>query len=235
MGLLEKILPYTSLHTPGDGIPIREAAYVIVDTELTGLDMKKDSIVSMGAVRVRDGRILLGETYYNVAKPSSTLTRDSVVIHGITPSDVADRQPAADVLTEFARFCGGDIIVGHCVSLDMGFIGRGLELAGLPRMTNKLVDTFGVHGWLRRNDPAYSRMSPGANASGLYDIAGCLGIPVSGAHNALMDAFITAQVFQAFLPLLQKAGVTTTDRLISISDQLKGGDGFYSPGVVAGF
>ena len=42
---------------------------VVVDTELTGLDEKKDSIVSIGAVRMTGGRIELGDMFYRLVSP----------------------------------------------------------------------------------------------------------------------------------------------------------------------
>ena len=51
-----------------------ECPYVVVDTELTGLDEKKDSIVSIGAVRMTGGRIELGDMFYRLVSPRTQLT-----------------------------------------------------------------------------------------------------------------------------------------------------------------
>ena len=48
-----------------------EEKYVVLDTEVTGLDEKKDSIVSVGAVRMRGGSIALGDTFYRLLKPET--------------------------------------------------------------------------------------------------------------------------------------------------------------------
>ena len=61
--------------------PITEARYVVVDTELTGLDENRDSIVSIGAVRMTGGRIELGDSFYRLASPRTELSAASVVIH----------------------------------------------------------------------------------------------------------------------------------------------------------
>ena len=69
---------------------IREARYVVFDTELTGLNVKKDSIVSIGALTMYGGKIDLNETYYRVVDPNAMLTGQSVLIHGITPSEASE-------------------------------------------------------------------------------------------------------------------------------------------------
>ena len=80
--------------------PVTEASYVVVDTELTGLDEKRDSIVSIGAVRMTGARIELGDTFYRLVSPRTELGSDSVVIHEITPSEVAEQPSIETVLDE---------------------------------------------------------------------------------------------------------------------------------------
>ncbi|HXX57414.1 MAG TPA: 3'-5' exonuclease, partial [Thermodesulfovibrionales bacterium] len=90
---------------------VLDAGYVVIDTELTGLDERKDSIVSLGALRMTGGRIELGESFYRLANPETALTSESVVIHGITPSDVVEKPSIDTVLAEFLQFCNDAIIV----------------------------------------------------------------------------------------------------------------------------
>ena len=46
--------------------PILDVRDVVMDTELTGLDPRKDSIVSIGAVAMEGGRIVLGEQFSEI-------------------------------------------------------------------------------------------------------------------------------------------------------------------------
>ena len=80
---------------------LRDASFVVLDTELTGLNERKDSIVSLGAVRMSGTRIYLGDPFYRLVRPRTALTRESVIIHGIMPSDVAEEQDIASVLAQF--------------------------------------------------------------------------------------------------------------------------------------
>ncbi len=215
--------------------PIAEARFVVVDTELTGLDENKDSIVSIGAVRMTGGRIDLGGTFSRLVSPRTELSAASVVIHEITPSDVAASPGIGAVLEEFLGFCGADILVGHFIALDLAFINRELKRMQRTAMRNPAVDTFSMYEWLRKRDPSRECFATPLAGHRLYDIGKCFGVPLNGAHNAVMDAFATAQLFQRFIPLLAGAGARDIDDLLKLGIPFEGGDRFGLTGEFSNF
>ena len=66
-------------------------------------------------------------------------------------------------------------------------------------------------------------------------MAKSFGIAVRGAHDALMDAFMTAQIFQQFVPLVIDAGITHLGDLLELGDPTKGGDRFKRSGEISNF
>lgn len=192
--------------------------YVVLDTELTGLDKKQDSIVSFGAVKMSGASIRLGETYYRLVKPRSKMNHTSVVIHEITPSEVDQKPSVETVLPEFLAFCGTAVLVGHFLSIDLGFINREMKRTRKAPLVNPVLDTWKIVEWLRWNSSASSAHSFSAKDFELYEIARSLGIPVQGAHNALMDAFMTAQVFQRLIPRLSASGIRTLGEALRVGD-----------------
>lgn len=199
------------------GMPLGEAGYVVVDTELTGLDPEIDSIISIGAVKMHGGRIDLGDLFYRIVNPSTAMSPESIVVHGITPSEVHGKPSIEAVFDDFAGFCRDAVIVGHFIGLDLDFIGRELGRSGRSPFWGFAVDTCRVYQWLQKNNGGFSRHYAGAGEDfDLFSIARRLRVPVSGAHNALNDAFITAQVFQRFLSLLPSLGVRTLGDLMII-------------------
>ncbi len=204
---------------------LQETQYVVIDTELTGLNGRKDSIVSIGAVRMKGGRIDIGESFYKIINPETSLTAESVVIHEIMPSDVVMKPNIDAVLGEFLDYCGTDVLVGFCVSVDMEFLNRETRRLFGASMENQVIDIYPVFEWLLRN----GRL-PGekgvllSNRYQLYDIARYFDIEVNGAHNAIIDAFITAQIFQRFIPVLSQAGMKSAADLIKLTKNFKGGD-----------
>ena len=125
--------------------PITDVRYVVVDTELTGLDEKRDSIVSIGAVRMTGGKINIGDTFYRLVSPRTELTAASVVIHEIMPSDVAASPAIGPVLEEFLDFCGESVLVGHFISIDLAFLNREMKRLRSAAIRNRAVDTFSIY------------------------------------------------------------------------------------------
>jgi len=219
----------------GESIPIADIRFVVVDTELTGLDEKKDSIVSIGAVRMTGGRIDLGDTFYRLVNPGTELKADSVVIHEITPSDVATQPRIDQVLADFIDYCGDDVLAGHFIAIDLAFLNREMRRTHGSALGNAAVDTFSIYEWLRKREKSRDCFATALAGYRLYDLVKCFDIPVSGAHNAIMDAFATAQLVQRFIPLLMEAGVLDSGELLKIGTPFEGGDRFGLTGEFGNF
>lgn len=209
----------------GKNQSLEDAAYVVIDTELTGLDGKKDSIVSIGAVRMLGGKIELGNSFYRLVNPKTALTARSVLIHEITPSDVMQKPDIDSVLSEFLDFCGEDVIVGFCVCIDMEFLNKEARRISGHEIRNPVVDIQAIYEWALRKE-ALKDMGDMTmpRQYKLYDLAKHFNISVSGAHNAIIDAFITAQIFQRFIPVLIESGIKNVGELLRLSEKYKGGD-----------
>ena len=205
-------------------LPFTDVQYTVLDTELTGLNEKKDSIISIGAVRMAGTRIELRNSFHQLVKPETRFKPDSVVVHEITPSDVLEKPNIDVILSEFLQFCDNNILVGHCLAIDLSFINREMKRIFGNTVQNPLIDTYKVYEWLRKKVPTKTCFSFSPKDSTLYEIAKCFSIAVRGAHNALIDAFITAQLLQRFMPVLIDIGITTIGDLLKIGHPLEGGD-----------
>lgn len=196
---------------------ISEATYIVFDTELTGLNVKKDSIVSIGALKMQGGKIDLNEIFYRVVDPEAQLTGKSVVIHEITPSEASNCPKIDALLPEFLDYSRNGIIVGHFVSMDMAFVNKDLiKLFGFP-LQNPAVDTRKIYKWIRTQEEQLCAFHAGLSEdTDLASLAKRYSIPANNAHNALNDAFVTAQLFQRFLSLLQKFNINIVTELIRI-------------------
>ncbi|NTW60237.1 MAG: 3'-5' exonuclease [Nitrospirae bacterium] len=198
--------------------PIEAARYVVMDTELTGLDSKKDSIISVGAVVMQGGRIILGEIFYEMVSPETAMRSESVVVHGITPSEVANKPDIGAVLEDFLKFCKGAVVVGHFLSLDLGFLNKEMKRLYGTRFPQPVADTMQMNDWVQDHDTGFRRNYGSTEENkDLFSMAKKYHIPVAAAHNALMDAFITAQLFQRYLSSLPALGVRTVKDLLRIA------------------
>lgn len=199
------------------GLPLGEACYVVLDTELTGMELSRDSIVSIGAIRMKGGRIDLGSTFYRVVNPTTAMKAESICVHEIMPSEVNGKPSIDQVLIELNGFCREDVIVGHFIRMDMDFINKDMRRVYETNMKNRMVDTRAVHEWMRENDCEIKRHYGGFSEDlNLIALAKKYRISVNGAHNALSDAFMTAQLFQRFLSYLPRCGVKTLGDLLRV-------------------
>lgn len=181
------------------------------------------------------GGIEIGGAFHELVNPSAILDGRSVVIHGIMPSQVETKPPIDEVLATFRDYVGGAVLVGHCLSIDLSFLNReARRLTGTP-FRNPVVDTLSLYGWLRHRFPeaqAFTATLPGLS---LFDLAHLFDIPVEEGHTALGDAYITAQLFQRFLPLLAEAGVRDLKGLLRVGDPERQAENFIGPGGQAHF
>ena len=197
--------------------PVDQAEYVVLDTELTGLDFKLDSIVSIGALKMSGSRIELSKTFYEVVRPRTELTSKSIVIHEITPSETETMPGIEGIMESFLRFCEGAVIVGHFISLDLRFLSQEMKRAGFGSLKNPAVDTCVIHDWMADQKDGFSSNYMGRMENkDLFSLAKKYQVPVQGAHNALMDAYVTAQLFQRFMVMTRKLGVRTLRDLLRI-------------------
>ncbi len=93
--------------------------YTVLDLETTGLDPKKDKIIEIGAVRVRDG--IAVATYEQMVQPGRELGERVTQITGITQEMLEGAPYIEEVLPEFLDFLGEDVLVGHRILFDYSF------------------------------------------------------------------------------------------------------------------
>jgi DNA polymerase-3 subunit epsilon len=198
--------------------PIEEVDYVAFDTELTGLDPKRDTIISVGAVKLHGGRIFPGNVFYRLVQPESELKPEGVVVHELTHSDLKGAQRASDVLIDFIEFVADSVLLGHFVHIDISFVSRAMKKIFGVGLSRSAADTANLHDWLVENDPNFAAHHGGISVrKDLFSTATRYGIEVNRAHDALFDAFVTAQLFQRFLGFLPANGVRTVKELLEVA------------------
>ncbi len=173
--------------------------YTVFDTETTGLNPREgDEIVSLGAVRIVNGRLLASECYEQLVKPECALRPESIRIHGIQPEMLEGQPDVQQVLRSFQRFAEGTILVAHNAAFDMRLLQLQGERSGM-RFENPVLDTMLLSAVIH----------PAQDEHSLEAIAERLGITIMGRHTALGDAIAAAEIFLKLMPLLEAAGVGT--------------------------
>ena len=198
--------------------PIDEVDFVAFDTELTGLDFKQDSIISIGAVKLHGTTILPSKTFYRLVKPECALKHKSVVVHELTDSDLECADDRLDVIADFIDFVGDSVLMGHFVHIDLNFVNKPLQEKFGISLKNPAMDTATLHDWLYDNDSQFAKHYKGMTLkSDLFSMAKKYGVEGGKAHDAFSDAYITAQLFQRFAHFLPACGVKNLKELLKIA------------------
>ncbi len=200
------------------GTPLSETPFVVFDTELSGLDPNKDFIVSIGAIKMFGTKIHVSREFYRLIKPAGEMTRKNVEIHGLTPGELEQMESLESVLPDFLEFIKDSVLVGHFINIDLDFMNAALKKTYKGRLLNPAVDTDSLHDWLYTNGREFKKHFSGALVKrDLFSLCEKYGIAVDTAHNALNDAFMTAQLLQKFLHFLKPEGLRTLNDLLDIA------------------
>lgn len=194
-----------------------ELRYVVFDTEFTSLKQRTNRLLSIGAVAMQGGSIRVGEQFYAETNPGVAVPGKSVVVHKLRPHDIAEAEPPQQVLERFLEFSRGAVLVGHFVHYDVDIVRKEFAALGCDWKRSS-VDTASVHRWLeikRQHYPAEA-FDERTLRTDLAGVAAHYGVTFDEAHQALADAFVTAQVWQRELAALAARGVHTWKQLKKI-------------------
>jgi DNA polymerase-3 subunit epsilon len=179
--------------------PLRDLVFTVFDTETTGLDPDGgDEIISVGAVRILNGRLLRFEAFDQLVDPRRSIPADSYAFHKISAEMLVGQHTIDVVLPRFSRFVGDTVLVGHNVAFDLKFLRLKEKETGVA-FTNPVLDTLLLA----------AIVYPDAEVHSLEAMARLVGVPVTGRHTSLGDALVTAELFLRLIPLLETQGLET--------------------------
>jgi DNA polymerase-3 subunit epsilon len=187
--------------------PLAALSYTVFDTETTGLEPSAgDEIISIGAVRIVNGRLLKHDVFEQLINPRRSISRESTQVHGIDARALVGEPPIEDVLPRFHRFCEDTVLVAHNAAFDMRFLELKQAATGV-RFEQPVLDTLLLSALVH----------PSAENHNLDSIAERLGVRVIGRHTALGDALVTGEVLVRLLPLLAQRGIRTLGQALEAS------------------
>lgn len=94
--------------------------YVIIDIETTGLSLKNNEIIEIGAVKVCNNQIT--SIFQSLIRPKKPINDYISNLTGITNEMVVDASSESEVLDSFISFAGGHILIGHNINFDINFL-----------------------------------------------------------------------------------------------------------------
>jgi DNA polymerase-3 subunit epsilon len=188
----------------------REAEFVVLDFETTGLNLKRDEVVSYGAVLVRSGRIAVDSRVYGLVRPTCAVSQDAAAVHGLVAADLREAPGPEEAAKELADLLIDRVLVAHAAWVEFAFLRRILEASDI-RLDGPVVDTAALSRAVGMSD-ALAESEPR-----LEMLAETLSLPVHTPHHALGDAMTTAGVFLALATRLDRPEPQTVRSLQATS------------------
>ena len=157
--------------------------YVLVDIETTGLSPRTDEIIEIGAIKVKENKII--DKYDSLIRIDRPLNPFITNLTGITNEMLQKGKDSMQVLEEFMDFTGQNIIIGHNVNFDINFIYDKCEIYLDSYFKNDFIDTMRIA----------KKIMPNCRNYKLGTLAEMFNVDYKNAHRGLKDVEITYEVY----------------------------------------
>ena len=171
-----------------------EGEFVTLDCETTGLDVRRDKIVSIGAVRIVGNRLLTSQRLELLVRPDSAMKADSVRVHRLRQSDVAQGLAPEQAMRRLLDFIGSRPLVGYFLEFDVALLNREIwPMLGVRLPQRKIEVSAMYYDFKNRQLPAHQR--GGDIDLRFATMMNDLGLPLRDAHDAINDAVMAGLAF----------------------------------------
>ena len=200
---------YVSAFAKAEQKPINEIRFVALDTETTGLDTRKDRILSIGAIALKGNSIHISDSL-ELYVSQDHYDPKSTPIHGILKTGNTNKVSEIEAIQTLLAYIDTAIIIGHHVGFDVTMINKMLRRHQLGKLKNKMVDTGVLY---KKIQHAVNRNSLQEGYS-LDQLSEALKIPLYDRHTASGDAMITAMAFIKIYSRIAKKGPVKLKELL---------------------
>ncbi len=157
--------------------------YIVVDLEMTGLKVKEDKIIEIGALHIKEGKVL--DTLHEMVNPNRQLTDKIKELTHITQQEVDQGISQRQALDRWVDFAGDLPILGHNVSFDYSFL-KQLAINEGRLLDHLCADTLKIA----------RKCLPRLNSRSLDAMCQHYEIPLKDHHRALEDARATYLIYE---------------------------------------
>ena len=173
-----------------DSRSLLEHSYVVLDIETTGLDIDKDRILEIGAIKITDGyETERFEKIINIKVPS-----EIIELTGITQDQADEGVDIIDAIMMLGEFINGVVTIGYNIKMfDVKFLKKECARNNIPFPVKKVVDVFDL---ARKAFPSFESYK-------LRDVAAEKGITIdNNKHRAITDCLLCNEVYKMCLEII---------------------------------
>lgn len=168
--------------------------WVALDCETTGLDIRRDRIIAIGAVRIVGNRLMTSQRLELLVRPERSLDVAAIKVHRLRERDVARGMAPEQAMRQLLDFIGSRPLVGYYLEFDVAMINREIRsMTGMGLPQPKIEVSALYYDFKNRQRPAHARDGP--MDLRFVTIMSDLALPVREAHDALNDAVMAGLAF----------------------------------------
>jgi len=175
---------------------LNQIRFIIFDTETTGLDVRSDRILSIGAISLISNTMDVADSLDLYVKQDK-FNSETVEIHGLLKEGNIHKINEEEAVIRFLQYIKNAVLVAHHASFDIGMINYALKRLHLPKLKNKFLDT----GILLKKTKFHQLQKEHYSLDSICNI---LNINMHDRHTAAGDAYITGIIFLKILSALKK-------------------------------
>jgi DNA polymerase-3 subunit epsilon len=190
---------------PLSNCPLSEQRLVVLDLETSGLDTRRDIVLSIGAVVIEHSGIHFGDQFESTLLRPDQKVSESVLIHGIAPSELKAGEDPVDALLNFMEFLGDSPILAFHAGFDQRMLTRALRKTLGYKLRHPFIDVAELAPMLCPDN------RPRQN--GLDDWCSHFGLQVLQRHHASADALVTAEIALILFSRARRQGLDSIEAL----------------------
>lgn len=178
---------------------------VVVDVETTGLDVRRDDLLAIGAVSIADGQLDLSSGHSALIESDSTPSAANVLVHRLTPRRLRHADSPTQALEDFLHYAGHAPMLAYHAPFDAAVLRRAVLKTEARVIRPVWLD---VAEWVLLARPEIGPAIPS-----LDDALAAFNIPTADRHDALADATATAWLALKLIAISEDQGIDTVREL----------------------
>jgi DNA polymerase-3 subunit epsilon len=170
--------------------PATRAGVVSVDCETTGLNPKKDDIITLAAIRIIGNDILTSESIHLTLRPNQPINSAAITIHRLRNCDVANGLEPEEAIKQFLDFIGSSPLLGYYLEFDVALINRIIKPWLGIKLPNEQIELSALY-----HDKVIGLIPQHHIDLRFETIRKKFNIPDLGAHDAFADALMVSMAY----------------------------------------
>jgi DNA polymerase-3 subunit epsilon len=201
-GTLKNRIEALTSNRPDETRSLLNTRFVVLDFETTGLNIRKDVPIALGAVTIENARIQNGRQFEKILFQPNTAAGAATLVHGIVPGEIAQGADITESLIDFYEYAKDAILIAFHAPFDKAILNKAAQshLGSVPNYPFYDLEDIACAFY----------PTPGKNLRGLDAWCQHFGFDMDiDRHNASADAMISAELFLVCLNQAKKLGITT--------------------------